>query len=175
MMARSHVVVGLAAWVAVAPLLHLSATDPAYLGLAVIGSLLPDLDHPGSWIGRRSRPVSTAIASALGHRGVTHSAVAVLGLVALLVHEGFRRGGVSALAVGYLSHLAADMLTPQGLPLAWPLRRCWGLKLCRTGSPMEAVIVLVLVCGIAWWRLPFGFGRVVGMWRSNPVMHSHLL
>ena len=150
MMVKSHVVVGLAAWIAAAPLLHLSPVDPAYLGLAVAGSLLPDVDHPNSWIGRRSRPVSTAIAAALGHRGLTHSAVAVAGLVALLLHAGCRQAEVSALAVGYLSHLGADMLTPRGLRLAWPLKKTWGLPLCRTGSPMEGVIVAVLVCGVAW-------------------------
>lgn len=163
MMAKSHVVVGVAAWIATAPLLHLSPLDPVYLGLAVAGSLLPDVDHPRSWVGRRSRPVSTAIAAALGHRGITHSAVAVIGLTLVLLQAGYRRGGVSALAVGYLSHLAADMLTPQGLRLAWPLRKTWGVPLCRTGSPMEPVIVLLLVGGIAWWLLGHGGARVANL------------
>ena len=81
MMAKSHVVVGVVAWVAAAPALHFAAFDPWYLGVAVIGSLLPDVDHPKSWVGRRTRPVSTVIASMLGHRGVTHSAIAVAALV----------------------------------------------------------------------------------------------
>src|SRR3954453_671044 len=153
MMAKSHVIIGVATWFAAAPLLHLPPTDSVYLGLAVAGSLLPDVDHPQSWVGRRTRPVSTAIAAVLGHRGVTHSAIALVGLVVLLLHTGNRSGGVSALAVGYLSHLAADMLTPRGLRLAWPLRKTWGLPLCRTGSPMESAIVFVLVCGIAWYLL----------------------
>ena len=156
MMAKSHVVVGLAAWIGTAPLLHLSPVDPVYLALAVAGSLLPDIDHPNSWVGRRSRPVSTAIAASLGHRGFTHSAVAVIGLVALLLHAGYRQGMVSALAVGYLSHLGADMLTPRGLRLAWPLRKSWGLPLCRTGSPMEPLIVFALAGGVAWWSLLHG-------------------
>ena len=151
MMAKSHVVVGLATWVFTAPVLHISAVDPRYLGLAVAGSLLPDIDHPQSWVGRRTRPVSTAIAAALGHRGVTHSAVAVAGLAVLLVYAGYRRGGISALAIGYLSHLGADMLTPRGLRLAWPLRGAWGFPLCRSGSYMEAIIVLALLCALVWW------------------------
>src|SRR6201995_89350 len=124
-MARSHVVVGLATWLAAAPLLHLSPLDPVYLGLAVAGSLLPDIDHPQSWVGRRSRPLSTVIAAALGHPGLTPSALALLDFVVLLQHEQFQRGVVAALAVGSLSHLAADMLTPRGLRLAWPLRKTW--------------------------------------------------
>jgi inner membrane protein len=162
MMAKSHVVLGLTAWIASAPLMHAASFTPAYLGLAVVGSLLPDLDHPKSWVGRRTRPVSTAIAAALGHRGITHSAIAVLALVVVLLHAGYRRGAVGALAVGYLSHLAADMLTPQGLRLAWPFRRTWGIPLCRTGSPMEAVIVATLVCGVAWWVLMHPSGRIGG-------------
>ncbi len=162
MMARSHVIVGLAAWIAAAPVLHLSPADPVYLGLAAAGSLLPDIDHPQSWVGRRARPVSSVIAAVLGHRGITHSAVAVVVLIALLAHAGSRRGAVSALAIGYLSHLAADMLTPRGLRLAWPMRRTWGLPVCRTGSPAETIIVILLVCGIAW-SLLHAAGRVGGL------------
>lgn len=150
MLARSHVVIGAAAWVAAAPMLHLPPFDLRYLALAVAGALLPDIDHPQSWVGRRTRPLSTALAAMLGHRGVTHSALAVLGLVALLAQAGERRGVVAALAVGYLSHLAADLLTPRGLRLAWPARRSWGVPLCRTGSPAEALIVLALAGAVAW-------------------------
>lgn len=156
MMARSHVVVGIAAWIVTAPLLHLSPTAPAYLLLAVAGSLLPDIDHPASWVGRRTRPLSTGIAALLGHRGITHSAVAVVGLVIVLFQLGYRHGTVAALATGYLSHLAADMLTPRGLRLAWPLKMTWAFPLCRTGSPMEPVIVAMLVAGIAWQVLRHG-------------------
>jgi inner membrane protein len=164
MMARSHVVIGLATWVAVAPLLHLSVVEPVHVGLALVGSLLPDVDHPKSWVGQRTRPISTAIASVLGHRGVTHSAIAVLGLSLLLLHAGYRWGGVSALAVGYLSHLGADMLTPQGLRLAWPLGGIWAFPLCRTGSPAEPTVVLAVVAGLAWWI--FGHGSIAAY-----VMH----
>jgi inner membrane protein len=153
MMARSHVIVGLATWIAAAPVLHIPSLDPAWLGLVVAGSLLPDIDHPKSWVGRRTRPVSTAIAATFSHRGITHSAIAVIGLTILLLHAGYRRAGVSALVIGYLSHLAADMLTPQGLRLAWPASRTWGLPLCRTGSAMEPVIVTVMAGGTAWWLL----------------------
>lgn len=160
MMAKSHVVVGLATWVAAAPFLHVSPFHPVHLVLAVAGSLLPDVDHPQSWVGRLAWPVSRVLASALGHRGVTHSAIAVLGLVALLMQTGHRRGEVAALAVGYLSHLAADMLTPRGLRLAWPLRGSWGVPLCRTGSAMEVVVVVAFTGGVAWWLLARGVGRL---------------
>ena len=156
MLARSHVVVGIASWVVAAPLLHLPPAGLGGTALAVFGALLPDIDHPQSWVGRRTRPVSTALAASLGHRGVTHSALAVVLLVMLLLHGGLRHASVAALAVGYLSHLAADMLTPRGLRLAWPLRPVWGIPLCRTGSPMEALIVAALAGLILWSVLTGG-------------------
>ncbi len=153
MMARSHLIIGVAAWIATAPALHLPPLDPLYLGLAVAGSLLPDIDHPKSWVGRHTRPISTAIAAHFSHRGLTHSAIAVIGLTSLLLQAGYRRGVTSALIVGYLSHLAADMLTPRGLRLAWPLRGTWAIPLCRTNSATEPAIVMLIAFGVGWWFL----------------------
>lgn len=140
-MAKSHAITGLASWMVVAPLFHSSPVDPVSLVLALAGSLLPDIDHPASWIGRRSRPVSTAISRVFGHRGVTHSALAAVALVILLNHRGYSHAIVSAAAVGYLSHLAADMLSPAGLRLAWPLRWTWAVPVYKTGSASEAIVV----------------------------------
>ena len=94
--------------------------------------------------------VATILAGILGHRGITHSALAVIALSLLLAHAGYRRGLIAALAVGYLSHLAADMLTPRGLRLAWPYSRTWGLPICRTGSPVEGIIVVILAGLVLW-------------------------
>jgi len=145
MMAGSHVALGVAAWLVAAPHLSLPAAAPACLGLAILGSLLPDIDHPKSWLGKRLRPLSSTIAAALGHRGITHSATAVAACAWVLSHGGAPRWVVDPLAVGYLSHLAADMLTPSGLRLAWPLRQTWALPLCKSGSPFEPLVVALLL------------------------------
>jgi inner membrane protein len=149
LIAKSHAIIGLASWIVVAPLLHLPPLSPTCLVVAVAGSLLPDIDHPTSWVGRRLRPISTVVSRVFGHRGITHSAVAVVALVVVLLYGGYARAMTSALVVGYLSHLAADMLTPRGLRLAWPLRTTWRLPLCNTGSRAEAVVVagLCLLAG----------------------------
>jgi inner membrane protein len=139
--AGSHVVIGLAAWTWTAPHLNLPSLDPASLGLAGIGSLLPDVDHPRSWIGRRLWPISRPLAALFGHRGVTHSLVAVILCFVFLHWREFTRPTVCAVVVGYLSHLCADLLTTNGLRLAWPLRQRQSVPLCRTGSFGEVVIV----------------------------------
>lgn len=159
MMARSHVAVGLAAWVWIAPHLGLPAADPLALVLAGVGSLLPDIDHPRSWVGQRLRIVSGPLAAVIGHRGITHSLLAVAAC-ALLVRSGSHGGVIiDALVAGYLSHLAADLLTSSGLRLMWPSRRRIAIPLCRTGSLMESIIVAgVVVCAGAqaagWVAIP---------------------
>ena len=97
------------------------------------GALLPDIDHPASWIGRRLRVISRPLAAMID-RGVTHSLVAVLACLVVLRSEGLSRAVIAPLVVGYLSHLGADLLTTSGLRLAWPSSKRQAIGLCRTGS-----------------------------------------
>ncbi len=160
MMAGSHVVVGIAAWTLAAPHLGLPPLDPCALALTTIGALLPDIDHPASWVGRRLRVISRPLAATIGHRGVTHSVLAVLACLLLLRWQGFSRGVIDPLVIGYLSHLAADLLTSSGLRLAWPLRQRQAIPLCRTGSLSESIIVtgLAIWAGLTILRRHLGFG-----------------
>jgi inner membrane protein len=147
MMAGSHVVVGAAAWAWAAPHLGLPSLDPASLVLAVGGALLPDIDHPHSWVGRRVRLISRPLAATVGHRGFTHSLLAVFVCFLALRWHGLSRAVVDPVVVGYLSHLGADLLTSSGLRLAWPWPQRYAIPLCTTGSAAEPVIVM----GLAIW------------------------
>jgi inner membrane protein len=142
MMAVSHVVAGGAVWGLAQAALG-QPVEPASLGLAALGALLPDIDHPGSWVGKRLILVSAPISAVLGHRGVTHSLFAALGMAVLLAMGGLDHAA-APLAAGYLSHLLADGLTPSGVPLFWPLKRTYALPLCKTGSAAEFVLVGLL-------------------------------
>lgn len=170
MMAGSHVVVGTAAWGwIVAERLGGSIVghlDWRAFGVAAIASLLPDIDHPNSWMGRRLPFLSRPLAAIFGHRGLTHSLLAV----ALLLGLGFYGlgGWAAPLVVGYLSHIAADGLTPQGVPLLWPSRRRFSLPICTTGGMVEYIIVALFATSIFWrWH---GIGAI---WRAYGV-HSLL-
>ena len=77
---------------------------------ALLTCLLPDIDHPKSLLGQRLKWVSVPIARAFGHRGFTHSLLAVLISLALfqinvpadwLVPADVLQGMV----LGYLSHI----------------------------------------------------------------------
>ncbi len=149
MMAGSHMVVGAALWAVTAKLGGGNPAEPQALGAAVLGSLLPDIDHPQSWAGRKMRAVSVPLSLLVGHRGITHSAVAVVAGLALLLVMGM--GWMAApVVVGYLSHLLADSLTPSGVPLLWPSRRRFTLNLCQTGSVTEIGLVAAIAALGGW-------------------------
>jgi len=149
MMAGSHVVVGAAAWAIAAKLTGAPPADPQALGAAALGALLPDIDHPQSWAGRKLRPISVPIAMVFGHRGITHSLLAVLAGVAILAFMG-GQWMAAPVVVGYLSHLAADGMTPSGVPLLWPAKRRFTLNLCDTGSFIEMGLVAVIAIIGGW-------------------------
>ncbi len=103
---------------------------PALLLMAggMVGALLPDIDHPSSWLGRRLTLVSRPIAWLFGHRGVTHSLLGLSGVCyaafSTLTHPelGLWLPWLFGLCVGYASHIVGDWLTPAGVPLLWPVR-----------------------------------------------------
>lgn len=158
MMASGHIVVGLVTYQAVVTFFGYPPTIPGYV-LAVIGSLLPDIDHPKSRVGRLCPPLTHAISSIFGHRGITHSLFALVGVTLLAFAAGdILFGAVGALCIGYLSHLAADFLTHAGIPLLWPAinhpfpRPNIRMPVFhfRTGGRLEFAIILLGVTLLAY-------------------------
>ncbi|ATA21932.1 MAG: metal-dependent hydrolase [Gibbsiella quercinecans] len=131
---------------------------------ALLTSLLPDIDHPNSVLGQRLRWVSAPIARAFGHRGFTHSLLAILGGIALF-HMNIPRGwfipadALHAMIIGYFSHLLADMLTPAGVPLLWPCRWrfCLPLLNSQKGNQLERALCLCLVAFALYWQGGYTF------------------
>jgi len=136
------------------------------LGAAVgaVAALLPDIDHPGSLVGRRV-PVLPALLSVItGHRTVTHTvwfclAVAAGAGVLAVSLAGWAWAWLSAPTFcGALSHLLLDGCTRSGVrPFApLPMRG----KLARvehvqgplvTGDPLTEVPVALLALAAAAW------------------------
>lgn len=54
---------------------------------ALLTSLLPDIDHPKSVLGQRLRWLSVPISRAFGHRGFTHSLLAIITGTLLFLSE----------------------------------------------------------------------------------------
>ena len=122
MMAPTHFVFGVTTAFGLSQLGWLEASIPVFAA-AGFGSLLPDIDHPGSVVGRRLWFVSIPVAMIFGHRGITHSLIAVVAISAAIAWQTGSQQWIVALAIGYLTHLMGDWLTPSGVPFLWPNRR----------------------------------------------------
>jgi membrane-bound metal-dependent hydrolase YbcI (DUF457 family) len=159
-----------------APLLantHSVLALPIALALVTLGALLPDLDHPDGRLANERvfgipvlKPFAWLLGKIFGHRGATHSLLALAGLIALgevsLLPWAWAHLGL-IIGWGYAFHLLADMLTKRGVPLLWPLGWDFGFPPFRalrftTGTWPEALIVafLTLACFANATRVFFG-------------------
>lgn len=137
---RTHLITGLAAGYMIA------GPDTNALLAAGVAALLPDIDHPNSYVGRKIPIIPGLIKITMGHRGPLHSLPAAL-LVSLVVTvAGGPLLGIAA-GVGYLAHILGDMLTPSGVPLLWPaIRKNIKLPAVKTGGLLERFVVFPGLC-----------------------------
>jgi inner membrane protein len=155
---HSHAIVGACAGVAVAHALGGDSLAAAVLG--AVAGLVPDVDSHASTLGH----YIPGWAPRPRHRGPTHSLVFCAGLAAATYGaQAWLLGGPPAsllltlvVLAGSLSHLAADGMTDEGIPLLWPLTsQRLGLPwpLCfPTGSRREHLVVLAIM-GVTIWSV----------------------
>lgn len=114
------------------------------IGGLLLGSVLPDIDETKSWIGRRSHGIAFLVKLIFGHRGITHSGIALVlciyGII-LEVHPF-----LTALSFGAASHILADLFSRGGIPLFYPFdKKRTSIPLYKTGSVIEHLIVLFIL------------------------------
>lgn len=136
-MASTHIALGMGCWMGYAKLRGLPV-EPIPYALAAIGSLLPDIDHPKSAFGKTVPFFSIPISMIFGHRGITHSLLAVVALAVAIFFYG-KSPYIAPIIIGYLSHLFGDMLTNSGVPLLWPKKDKVSIPLFNTGGLLEGV------------------------------------
>ena len=107
-----------------------------------LGSLLPDLDHPSSMLGRR---ISGASILGLKHRGWMHSLVGlvIFATISAAINPKF----VSAITLGYFLHLLADTLNPSGIAWFYPFSK---KRIHIVGIPSGSPLEYILIVGLAY-------------------------
>lgn len=108
-------------------------SNSMFLSVCIFSSMLPDIDHPKSLIGKIFYPLAKYLDRNFGHRTITHSLAVLVPLFVLfmiielnVVNPYFDRSGASFSMIflfAYLSHLILDMLTVQGIPLFYPFMK----------------------------------------------------
>jgi inner membrane protein len=144
-MFRNHLIVTTAVAIAAVKYIDFSMPVWAVIGCVFFGSLLPDLDHPGSTIGRRVLFISLPLSGLFGHRQITHSIWPFVGVLWLFNLEMPESCIIVALLIGYSSHLLGDMLSDSGVPLLWPFPIRFGISLCTTGGVLEHITAYSLL------------------------------
>lgn len=105
----------------------LQQPDPqlSLLSAVFIGSLIPDIDEPNSYAGRRNRGTSHLIKALFGHRGITHtlfglfiSNIVILGVI---YYYKLDIQYLYYFDIGILiGHFLLDLITKDGIPLFAP-------------------------------------------------------
>ena len=134
---------------------YFGTIGPVTLMAGLVGSLIPDIDHPKSTISNMtllSKAISKTVTSATKHRGVCHSIAFIIAVHFLLTR--FVVGNISfftaerarCLAAGMMSHILLDMLNPAGVSLFWPFgKKRIKLMYIKTGTFGEYAVAFILV------------------------------
>lgn len=135
---RTHVLISLVVYSIISKYVHIDKPVIYVIPLLIFATLLPDIDHKNSKIGKFS-----SLHEVLDHRGITHTlaALVVLSLPVLLL------GGTEYFLVfwiGYSLHLIGDCFNIVGVKLLYPFsNRRVSLGLVKVGSSEENFICLL--------------------------------
>lgn len=97
-------------------------SDINLLVVCWFASVLPDIDHTKSPIGKMFYPLAKFLDKKFGHRTITHSLLFVVASI-LVVKAILPFNFTLVFAFGLISHLLFDMVTVQGVPLLYPFKK----------------------------------------------------
>jgi inner membrane protein len=121
-----------------------------FIGGTMLGSLLPDIDHKNSYIGKKVKTASKAINKFAGHRKLFHAPLVYLFLYSMalgMVKDNLLLIGLNGVFFGILSHLFLDSLTVGGLPWFYPLsKKRFSIGNIKTNSKLEDIFCGILIC-----------------------------
>lgn len=151
MIGYSHIIIGLGV-ASVAPVsiftndLELTIIN---MGVIILFSLAPDLDHPKSMITRilfPFIPVSYLIYKFFGHRTLTHSFIFWL-LLSVLLFLLLSKDLALLASTSYLSHIMADVVSMSGVKFWYPFndRKLSFGNLMINGLGEKIVVLIFLI------------------------------
>ena len=151
---RTHLAIGALGAMGFVSVIDLSKADMMLAtGLILLGSVLPDIDEPRSFISRKFPLISRLTAIFFEHRGPTHFLfIPVLLFMAWAIFGQIAWG---ALGFGMIMHHAGDMLTPSGIQgYFYPFKKRFVARILpkkiavKTGSTVEMAMVLPAILAV---------------------------
>lgn len=148
---KTHIAGGVLLTLSLSSFLQPSSLSEVSLlyGCTVIGSLLPDIDHPNSKINKYN-PLSSLISKFIRHRTLTHSLLwmVIVSLAGVILK--FNTQAILGLNIGMLSHLILDMMAVSGVPLFYPYKKNFRIMRLKTNTEHEIAVMSLLIIGIGW-------------------------
>lgn len=95
------------------------------LTFSILGSIIPDTDY----------------LLGIEHRVIMHSLIFLL-VIVIFFHKYKRQ--VTSFGVAYLSHVALDVLTVQGVKIVWPISQFYSYELFYSSDLIPNIAVLVI-------------------------------
>lgn len=130
-----------------------------FTGMAMLGSLLPDIDMTTSTIGRILKPVSFILSKAIGHRTYTHDVF--LNIILCVISMLYMKNNymmylplATGLWFGIFGHLLLDSFTVNGLPVLYLFNKKnihilpYGLRVYSSEDNAKYLTVLLIAVGI---------------------------
>lgn len=135
MIKKTHLAVGLAVGLT---FLNYVNNEIVFLAVVIIASVLPDIDHGFSTVGRKI--IFRPIQAMTNHRGILHTYTFCI-LITLILAMFWP---VLALPffVGYSFHLFLDSFTVQGIKPFWPFKMI-SKGVIRSGGRVDNLIFMV--------------------------------
>lgn len=150
MLYKNHLLVSSAI---VLPIMETTNTlTPMNLIALGLGALLPDIDEPESYIGRRTRGISDLINLLFGHRGITHTLlfVVAVGILFMWIGELTNNPLIGMyLTLGVFLHILEDSFSAGGVQWLLPItNKTYHITVYSTGSLVEffiGVVALIII------------------------------
>lgn len=102
----------------------------AVLLASQLGSIIPDIDHPNSFVGKHFKTLSKSFNTLFGHRGMFHYPIFLLCIIVIMhfsynsLPEDWRYLYVlfcKGFVIGYISHIFLDLFNSKGVKLLKPI------------------------------------------------------
>ncbi|TWI58992.1 metal-dependent hydrolase [Halalkalibacter nanhaiisediminis] len=152
MKGTTHIIGGLAAAAITTHTFNVPVQEPIiFYTAALFGSVIPDICHPKSMVGRMIPIISISLGRIFGHRTITHSLLFVLVTMWLLSLVTFQNAAdiQTGLVAGIISHIILDAMTPRGVKLLYPIQTSFRFPFSsQTGSVIGETAVCLVLLGV---------------------------
>lgn len=136
--------------------------------LATLASLLPDICHTQSKIGRRFKVISFFVRLIFGHRTFTHSILFIAIIAFLLQIIQTPNYYMAAIIIGLVSHVILDMINQKAWNYFIRYRLMWRHRFnLKTGGLVDLSLATALMVGTVYVLFQPFINDIISNWNTK--------